>query len=130
MHGVHLSGCSFQACAFRYSLFTGSRVRSSSFLQCMMRGVSFNDSRIAKTVFKDCMLEDADFSFLKTDKLSIQDSVLSSADFSSTALAAVDLSGSHIDGIRVGEDLRELRGARLDVGQLIELAPVLGIVIR
>ena len=42
-------------------------------------------------------------------------------------LSTLDLRGSDITGIFVSDTMRELRGARLDVPQLIQLSGLLGI---
>lgn len=80
-----------------------------------------------KTVFSQCQLGEGDFSSLKAKDLSIRDSDLTRSSFLGTMLSTLDLRGSDITGIFVSDTMRELRGARLDVPQLIQLSGLLGI---
>ena len=70
---------------------------------------------------------ESSFSSVKHDGLRIESSSLKSASFRNTPLASVSLASSDISGIILSENLSELKGAKLDVSQALDIAKLLGI---
>lgn len=85
-----------------------SRLRAVRFERCVLRAASFVGSDLSGVIFHDCDL--------------------SGADLRDTILRGTDLRGSTITGLQVG--LRELQGAIVAPAQAVELAAILGLVVR
>ena len=63
------------------------------------------------------------------ERLCLDGSVLSGSSFRGTGLDGISLIGSDISGISLSEDLRELRGASLDIAQVMDIARMIGITV-
>lgn len=125
-----IRSCKFISCAFHSAQLTDSRIVSSSFEQSNFHYASFGQCKIEKTVFSLCDLRESDLSALKHKKLSIVSSDLERAVITGTCLKDLDLSESKLDGLLFSDTASELRGAELDVSQLIQIAPNLGIKLK
>ena len=83
-------------------LWDGCEVRASSFKEAVLSGVKFRRAL-----------------FHETD--------LSAADFFKSSLKGIDLSDCSIDAIAVSDTLAELRGAKVNAAQAVELAKLIGL---
>ena len=119
-----IRSCKFISCAFHSAQLTDSRIVSSSFEQSNFHYASLGQCKIEKTIFSLCDLRESDLSALKHKKLSIVSSDLE------RAVITGDLSESKLDGLLFSDAASELRGAELDVSQLIQIAPNLGIKLK
>ena len=108
-------------------MLTAAAVRGSSFSDCFMQYSSFSQAVVQKTVFSGCNLVEADFSDLKCRDLSLVSCRLERAAFMRTRLRDIDLSSSDLSSLFISDNLAELRGARLDLDQWIQLAGLLQI---
>ncbi len=100
---ILLQDCKGDLAAFRFAKF-----RSARFENCLLVEADFGNTDLSGSVFVNCDLR--------------------GAQMSGAVLDGVDLRGSNIEGIRVGA--KELRGAIVDPVQAVELARILGIVVK
>jgi hypothetical protein len=108
-----------------------SNLRRVAFRGCKIDSVNFRSAGLIDVVFDDCLLRDVDFAGATLERTRFPGSRLSGVDFTKATLKKVDLRGATL-GISAGYD--SLRGAIIDSGQLIDLAPtfaqVLGITVQ
>jgi uncharacterized protein YjbI with pentapeptide repeats len=112
-----LSGCVLAG----VQAFSGL-LRRVSFRNCKLDSVNFRDSSLTDVTFEDCVLRDADFAGAKLTRVRFPGCTLTEASFRAAKCSAVDLRGASL-GITDGFDA--LRGATIDSGQLMALAPLL-----
>ncbi|HEY0279142.1 MAG TPA: pentapeptide repeat-containing protein [Solirubrobacterales bacterium] len=87
---------------------------------CKLDLANFRGARLERVVFRDCVLTAADFGGAALTGARFDHCHLEEADFNGSELTDVDLRGSDL---RLGGDVAALRGAIIDTGQAIELAP-------
>jgi uncharacterized protein YjbI with pentapeptide repeats len=108
-----------------------SNLRRVTFKGCKIDSVNFRSATLVDVVFDDCLLRDVDFGGATLERTRFPGCRFSGVDFTKATLKKVDLRGAVL-GISAGFDA--LRGATIDSGQLIELAPtfaqVLGITVQ
>ncbi|NUR30767.1 MAG: pentapeptide repeat-containing protein [Catenulispora sp.] len=97
-------------------------VRRVHFDQVKLDAVNFRGAALTDVVFSDCLLREADFGGAKLTRVRFPGCTFEDADFSRAKLADVDLRGARLH-FKAGLDA--LRGATIDGGQLVELAPAL-----
>lgn len=97
-----------QKCNGEMSRFWGCTFRSVRFEQCILRQTSFENSTLAGVVFRNCDL--------------------TQADFRGASLRGADLRGSTLDSIQLG--IKELQGVIIDSGQAVQLAMLLGMIVK
>ncbi|MPN57211.1 hypothetical protein SDC9_204905 [bioreactor metagenome] len=97
-----ITGCDFRYANLDGMLWDGCEVRASSFKEAVLSGVKFRRAL-----------------FHETD--------LSAADFFKSSLKGIDLSDCSIDAIAVSDTLAELRGAKVNAAQAVELAKLIGL---
>jgi uncharacterized protein YjbI with pentapeptide repeats len=100
---VLLAGCKLNLAAFH-----GSKFRSCRFENCDLREANFESVELADVVFRKCDLR--------------------AARFPNCRFPNVDLRGSHLAGLQF--DAARLRGARVELSQLPDLAELLGLVVE
>jgi uncharacterized protein YjbI with pentapeptide repeats len=100
---ILIQGCKGDLAAFRFAKF-----RAARFENCLLTEADFGGTDLSGSVFVNCDLRNAQMS--------------------GAVLDGVDLRGSNIEGMRVGA--KELRGAIVDPVQAVELARILGIVVK
>ena len=125
--GTHMVGVRFEECTFRGTILVETSLKNVTFHSCYMQYSSLGSSRMDTVSFDECSLVESDLSSLRHRRLEIVHSRLERASFTGTALRDVDLSGSDITSVFLSQDLCEMRGARLDVSQVMQLASSLGI---
>ena len=113
MVGVHWNEASFenvlwQQCNGELARFWSSTFKATRFDQCVLREASFEGCNLAGVVFQQCDLSNADFRGAK----------LHGADFRS----------SIISGMQIG--IKELQGAIIAPQQAVQLASLLGVVVK
>jgi uncharacterized protein YjbI with pentapeptide repeats len=97
-------------------------VRRVHFEQVKLDAVNFRGAALTDVVFTDCLLREVDFGGAKLTRVRFPGCTFEEADFSRAKLAEVDLRGARLH-FKAGLDA--LRGATIDGGQLVELAPAL-----
>ncbi len=96
---------------------------------CDMRYVQLSDSHIRSFEFKSCNLSEADLlRGVNFEGAIFSNAILRHADLSRAKLQGIDLRGAEIEGFIVRPE--DLRGAIFNVAQAIDLARLLGIVIK
>lgn len=101
------------------------------FTGCRLDLANFRHAKVRHTVFDDCVLDEADFTGADLSLTRFTGCSLAGTRFDGARLTKVDLRGSRL---APAGDARSLKGAIIDTGQLIDLAPLLardlGIVIE
>ena len=77
-----------------------------------------------------CSLAEAMLTDLALKRTEFTDTDLTAASLQGTMLKGIDLTGCTLTGNSYGEALRELRGAIVSPVQAVELAKLLGVVVR
>ncbi len=96
----------------RNSIFDYSNFFNASLDNCL-----FNESKFAESSFTESKLK----------KVHLKKVVFTGADFFKTSLRGIDLSDCIIDGIKISADLFELKGAKINPEQAMELIRVFDI---
>lgn len=141
---VEFQNCDISNCNFEYSYWKqcslksckaqGTDWKESSFRVCVME-----DSKFDYASFNRCLMEQVTMrrsSFVSAaiaearwKKVLLEEDRFDSTDFFKTSLSGVDLSNCDLSRLLLSDDLRELRGAKIDAYQAAEFARMLGMVI-
>lgn len=118
LHGCRMTGTKFDKADFdnvrferisgEYAQFWSCSFKMVMFDHCDVREASFENSNLAGVIFRNCDL--------------------SRADFRGAKLAGADLRGSIVANMQIG--LTELRGAIVDPQQAIQVAALLGMMVK
>ena len=105
----------------------GARVKKSEF-----KNVKFTYSDLSNVSLIGCKIESCDSSDTSLNDIthkgsSIISSTLSRAFLVNTKLASLKLDGSDLSEIYISSDLKELKGAELDVSQALDVIKLIGI---
>ncbi len=117
-----LSECSANGCSFTKSLFRKTEIRGGFY-----RYANFSDSVFEGSEITDAALAESAFIQVKLKKTALRSVDLSKCDVLGTPLKGIDLSECDISGLLLSENLRELRGARINTLQAAELVRLLDI---
>jgi uncharacterized protein YjbI with pentapeptide repeats len=96
--------------------------------RCDSRYAQFADGAAPSSDFIETQLQEADFRRVRLESTRWQRSTLSRADFTGAKLKGADLRGAILEGILV--DAADVSGAIVSPSQAMELARLLGLVIR
>ena len=96
--------------------------------RCDSRYAQFNDGAVRCSEFIDTQLQEADFRGANLEHTRWTNSSLSGADLTGAKLVGADLRGAAIDGMIVGAP--DVKGATVSPSQAMELARLLGLLIR
>ena len=129
---IEASGADWTGARLRRVHFAGGRLSGLQLLDaelddvvfqgCQMRLATFHSSTLRNVRFEGCVLDEAFLGHGRMQAVRFDDCSLVRADFTGARLARVDLRGSALDP--AGE-VGGLRGATIDVVQLMDLAPLL-----
>ncbi len=112
-----LTGCALAGVqAFSASL------RRVTFRDCKLDSVNFRSGTLSDVRFENCLLRDVEFGGARLLRVSFGGCTLTRADLAKVTCTDVDLRGAEL-GITAGYE--SLRGATIDSGQLVALAPLL-----
>ena len=140
----------FQSCDFSNSDFSDGYFNRCRFLASKGMGTKFCGCSIQNLLISECNLNYSNFDSCKLEKIRIEKSQLSGGNFSQcrcknvswennrltgasffkTMLNGMDFSTSDINGIALSDDLRELKGAVMDLYQAAELMKRLGVIVK
>lgn len=95
---------------------------------CDMRYAQLNDGQVRGCEFKVCRLEESDLRGTDLEGTIFSDVILRRADLSRAKLRDTDLRGADIEGICVRSE--DLRGAIVSAPQAVDLAGLLGLIIK
>ncbi len=96
--------------------------------RCDSRYAQFNDGAVRCSEFIDTQLQEADFRGANLERTRWTNSSLSGADLTGANLMGADLRGADIDAMIVGAP--DVKGATVSPSQAMELARLLGLLIR
>jgi uncharacterized protein YjbI with pentapeptide repeats len=99
----------------------GSTLRRVTFSHCKLDSVNWRSAALREVRFVDCLLRDVDFGEATLTDVSFPGSTLDGVRLRGARLGSVDLRGAASLGIADG--VEALRGAVIDHGQLLDLAP-------
>lgn len=147
-----LQRCTFRNCIWLDSNISNSRLNHSSWLDCRLSGVKgvgvdFTAARLDRCRWRQCLFPYANFTAARLRRqliarsdfseavfsettfkyLELHESNFTRATFFKTPLEGIDFTSSRIDALRLSDNFHELRGARINVSQAIDLARRLGI---
>ncbi len=115
LNRVALSGCRFTGLGL-----VEATLQDVRFGDCKLDLANFRGATLERVVFHDCVLTGTDFAGATLTKVHFDHCRLEETDFNGSDLTDVDFRGSDL---RPGGDVAALRGAIVDTGQAIELAP-------
>jgi uncharacterized protein YjbI with pentapeptide repeats len=106
---------------------TGLQVAEAALRDVVWRGcgadmAAFRHTRLAYVTFEDCNLREADFTGVRAEHVRFLDCDLRGAAFHHAQVAQSELRRCRLDGV---EGVEGLRGAAMEMEQLLELAPTL-----
>jgi uncharacterized protein YjbI with pentapeptide repeats len=115
LNRVALSGCRLTGLGL-----VEATLHDVRFDDCKLDLANFRGAGLERVVFHDCVLTAADFGAATLTAVRFDHCRLEETDFNGSEMTDVDLRGSDL---RPGGDVAALRGAIVDTGQAIELAP-------
>ena len=134
--GADLSGCGFHRvtfvdCKFSGANFSDTVLRHVRMERCKGEAATFAASRLRHVRFEECILRHASLSDCRMEEGRFVRCDLGEAEFFGTRLRGMSLADSDIRGIRIREIVSpELRGARIDRLQALDLVRLLGVEIE
>ncbi|WP_040796752.1 pentapeptide repeat-containing protein [Nocardia higoensis] len=99
----------------------GAELRRVEFTGCKLDGVNFRNARFRDVVFRECVLREPDFAGAKLSSVTFPGSRIDGLTLNETTMTKVDFRGAQ--GLSIARGIEWLRGATVDHGQLMELAP-------
>jgi len=99
-----------------------AQLRRVVFERCKFDSLNLRAAKLFDVTFDNCLLRDVDFGGASLTRVSFPNSRLVDADLTKVTCEHLDLRGAQL-GISAGHDA--LRGAIIDSGQLVDLAPAL-----
>lgn len=141
---VEFQNCDLSNCNFEHSYWKRCRLKSckaqgtdwkeASFHACGIEDskldyANLNRCLMEQVAIRQCTFVSASIAEAKWKKISLQENRFISTDFFKTPLAGVDLSTCEVSQLLLSEDLRELRGAKIDAFQAAEFVRMMGMVI-
>ena len=105
-----LTGVRIAACNFQYGNFS----------RCRCHKLRIEQSDLSEAVFSESILQEADFSESRFNRTT----------FFRTPLAGIDLTSCEINGLGLSDSAAELRRAVVSPAQAVELAKLLGVVVK
>jgi len=103
----------------------GAVLRRVVFRRCKFDSVNLRAAELHDVVFEDCVLRDVDLGGAKLNGVSFPGSALERIRLGKAVLKRTDLRGATV--LDLAEGYESLRGAVIDTGQLMELAPALAL---
>jgi uncharacterized protein YjbI with pentapeptide repeats len=114
-------GTALTSCVLAGVPLFSSNLRRVTFRDCKLDSVNFRDCALIDVTFENCLLRDVDFGSARLTRVSFPGCTLG-ADFARVTCVDVDLRGAEL---RITAGYDALRGATVDIGQVIDLAPLL-----
>lgn len=133
-----LSGIDWEQARFRRVEFSGCRLIGALLAESDWEDVVFKECNLERAViasakfraarFERCVLREASFEYTDCSGVIFEDCDLTRADLRRAKLEASDLRGSKLDGVQAGPE--EFLGAIVDSSQALQIAGLLGILVR
>ncbi|KPL76890.1 hypothetical protein ADN00_09820 [Ornatilinea apprima] len=133
-----LSGIDWEQARFRRVAFLGCRLIGAQLVDAEFEDVTFKECTLENAVFlsanfkavrfEHCQLREASFESADLPGVVFDDCDLTRADLRQARLSGADFRGSRLDGVQAGA--QELRGAIVDSTQAIQIAGLIGLIVK
>lgn len=95
----------------------------------------FDYANFTQAFWENTVIEDTSFvsAFISETKLKgivLERNKFDSTDFFKTSLKGMDFTSCELQGILLSEDMREIKGAKMNIFQAAEIARMIGIIIE
>ena len=100
------------------------------FAACNLKYVNFDESKLSFIHFGQTTLEQGNLQSCKLKSVAFDECTLNGVNCFKTTLKGLDLTTCLIDGLSVSDDFRELKGVKVNALQAVELAKLLGVVVK
>jgi uncharacterized protein YjbI with pentapeptide repeats len=133
LSNLSFSGTAFRRVEFRHCRMTGTDLSRCSMTDTLIEGcrcdyVSFSGSKIRRSSFNSSDFSEGAFSDVKLSDLVLDQDRFLNCEFLHTSLQGVDFSECEIGGLLVNPE--SLRGVIVSPAQAVDLAALLGIVVK
>ena len=128
LHGFEATRVEFIGCRLTGMRASECHCHDVLFEDCDLRYVQLNDSEIRRSEFRASRLEESDLRGTDLQGAIFTNVILHRADLTQAKLRGADLRGAEIEGIAIQP--KDLRGAIVSVAQAIDLARLLGVIIK
>ena len=128
LHGFEATRIEFVDCRMTGMRAVECRWEDVLVENCDLRYAQLSNGQIRSSEFKSCNLGDADLRGGNLEGAIFTNTMLCRADLSKARLRGTDLRGAEIEGVTVQPE--DLRGAIVNVAQAMDLARLLGLIIR
>ena len=119
-----------QGCKGVGTSFSSSKLVNTLLQDCILELANLDGASLEKLAFRGCSLNDVWFTECKLKQLALEDCTLTHPNFFRTPLAGVDFTRCRLSGLVCTENGAELKGAIVTPEQAVELARLLGLVVR
>jgi uncharacterized protein YjbI with pentapeptide repeats len=133
-----LSGIDWEQARFRRVALLGCRLIGAQlvdaefedviFKECTLENAVFLSAKFKAVRFEHCLLREASFESADLPGIIFDDCDLTRADLRMARLSGADFRGSRLDGVQAGA--QELRGAIVDSTQAIQIAGLIGLIVK
>ena len=135
LSGVALTGAKLRGLVLRECLLEGCTLLSCDLtrvelLDCQWRGANWDCSILERVRLTGCDLSEGWLSGCRLRRFEVRDCRFIKTGFFKTDLEGIDFRTCRLEGITVSDTGRELRGAIVGPEQAVELARLLGLVVR
>lgn len=124
--GIH--NCQFIDCKMTGTAFAESTIKYCKFQNVLGRYFNINNCKILQLSIYESDLSEARFIDCSHQKLVFENVNLTKAEFNHFSMKEINLTSCIIENILI--DPKYLRGSILNYSQMIELAPILGIILK
>ena len=125
---AHLQRVEFEACNLTGMNFANAQWNHVRCESSKLLLAAFAHAKFTATAFRACHLEQADFTGADLRDVVFADCNLRQARFFGARLQGADLRGCDLTGF--GATAHDLRGAIVEARQLVDLAPMLGVIVK
>lgn len=122
--------CTLQEIKGPGTIWKNSSLHHLKYQRCQVRYANFTRALLEAVQFQQCSLQEASISSCKLKQCQWDECDLTRADFFRTLLKNIDFSTCQIDGILLSDDYKELQGMVVNGFQAMELAKLLGLIIK
>ncbi|MDR2897868.1 MAG: pentapeptide repeat-containing protein [Spirochaetaceae bacterium] len=102
-------------------------IKEAKITKSILDYANFSNASLENCLFDDCKFTESYFAETKIKKLQLKKILFTGTDFFKTSLKGLDLSDCLIDGIKISADFFELRGAKINAQQAVDLITLFNI---
>lgn len=122
--------CTLQEIKGPGTVWKGSSLHHLLYQQCQMQYANFTQVFLEMVQFLKSGLQEASISSCKLKQCYWEECDLTRVDFFRTSLRNIDFSTCQIEGILMSDDYKELQGLTVNGFQAMELAKLLGLIVK